>query len=93
MKAIWNNCILADSNDTVVVDGNHYFTQDSVKTEHLQPSDHSSTCPWKGTAKYWNVVVDGEVNENAAWSYPKTKEAALHIQGRVAFWKGVEVVE
>lgn len=93
MKAIWNDQILAESDDTVVVDGHHYFQQNSVKMEYLQPSEHSSVCSWKGTATYWNVTVNDEVNENAAWSYAKTKEAALHIQGRIAFWKGVEVVE
>ncbi len=93
MKAIWNGQLLAESDDTVIVDGHHYFTQNSVNMDLLQPSDHSSVCSWKGTAQYWNVKVDDEVNENAAWSYPKTKEAALHIQGRIAFWKGVEVVE
>lgn len=93
MKAVWNDCTLAESADTVVVDGHHYFKQDSVNMELLRPSSHSSVCSWKGTAKYWDVVVADEVNENAAWCYEKPKEAALHIQGRIAFWKGVKVVD
>jgi len=92
MKAIWKNTIIAESNDGIVIEGNYYFPADSVKKEYLQPSDHHTTCPWKGFASYYNVVVDGEVNENAAWYYAEPKEAAKEIQNYVAFWHGIEVV-
>jgi uncharacterized protein (DUF427 family) len=91
MKAVWRNTVVADSDDTVVVEGNHYFPRDSVLDEYIGPSDHHSTCPWKGEASYYDVVVNGDVNKNAAWYYPEPKEAAENIKGRVAFWKGVEV--
>jgi uncharacterized protein (DUF427 family) len=93
MKAIWKDTVIAESDDTVVVEGNHYFPPDSVAQEILQGSDTTSVCPWKGTASYYSVVVDGETNPDAAWYYPETKDAANNIQGRVAFWKGVQVVE
>jgi uncharacterized protein (DUF427 family) len=93
MKAIWKDTVIAQSDDTVVVEGNHYFPADSVAQEILQSSDTTSVCPWKGTASYYSVVVDGETNPDAAWYYPETKDAANNIQGRVAFWKGVQVVE
>jgi len=92
MKAIWNHVTLAESNDTIVVEGNHYFPSDSVKKEHFQGSDTHTTCPWKGKASYYNIVVHGEVNKDAAWYYPEPKEAAKNIKNSVAFWKGVEVV-
>ncbi|MGH8156785.1 MAG: DUF427 domain-containing protein [Rhodanobacter sp.] len=91
MRAMWNGVVLAESNDTVVVEGNHYFPADSLQHEHFRDSDHHSVCPWKGTASYYDVIVDGEVNANAAWYYPTPKEAARQITGRVAFWRGVEV--
>jgi uncharacterized protein (DUF427 family) len=91
MKAIWNNQIIAESDDTVVVEGNHYFPESAVKAGVLTPTDHHSVCPWKGTASYYSVQVDGQTNENAAWYYPTPKEAAKQITGRVAFWKGVQV--
>ncbi|MCZ6596378.1 MAG: DUF427 domain-containing protein [Planctomycetota bacterium] len=90
-RAIWKDTVIAESNDTVVVEGNHYFPRSAVKAEHLQPSDTTSGCPWKGTASYHHVVVDGEVNADAAWFYPTPKEAAEEIRDRVAFWKGVTV--
>jgi len=93
MKAIWHETTLADSDDTVVVEGNHYFLRESVDRHHLRASDHSSVCPWKGTASYYDVVVDGATNENAAWTYPDPKEAAKQIAGRIAFWKGVAVID
>lgn len=93
MKAIWNGAVLAESDDTVVVEGNQYFPADSIKTEYFQPSETHTVCPWKGTASYYDVVVDGEVNGDAAWYYPETKDAAKEIEGYVAFWKGVEVGE
>jgi uncharacterized protein (DUF427 family) len=92
MRAIWNDAVLADSDDTVVVEGNHYFPADSLRREHFRPSDHRSVCPWKGTASYYDVVVGDEVNAQAAWYYPQPKEAAAQIKGRVAFWRGVVVV-
>ena len=91
MKAIWNNTVLAESNDTVVVEGNHYFPADSLRREHFRATDHHSVCPWKGTASYYDVIVDGDVNAKAAWYYPTPKEAAREIKGRVAFWHGVVV--
>lgn len=93
MKAIWNGQVIAESDDTVVVEGNHYFPRDAVDSAVLVESSHSSVCPWKGTASYYSLSVGGETNENAAWYYPEPKEAAKQIEGRVAFWKGVEVRE
>jgi uncharacterized protein (DUF427 family) len=93
MKAVWNDNILAESDDTVVVEGNHYFPPGSLHSEYFQPSDHTSVCPWKGTARYYDLDVDGQRNEGAAWYYPDPKPAAAEIKGRVAFWRGVEVVE
>jgi uncharacterized protein (DUF427 family) len=91
MKAIWNNEVLAESADTVVVEGNHYFPADAIKTEFFQESSTHTVCPWKGTASYYNVVVDGQVNKDAAWFYPDPKPAAAEIKDRVAFWRGVKV--
>jgi uncharacterized protein (DUF427 family) len=91
MKATWNGAVLAESDDTVVVEGNHYFPAAAIRREHFRPSDTHTTCPWKGVASYYDVVVDGNVNKDAAWYYPETKEAAKNITGRVAFWKGVKV--
>jgi uncharacterized protein (DUF427 family) len=92
MRAIWHDTILAESDDTMVVEGNHYFPAGSLRREHFRSSDHQSICPWKGTASYYDVIVDGDVNANAAWYYPTPKEAARQITDRVAFWHGVEVV-
>lgn len=92
MKALWKGTVIAESQDTVVVEGNHYFPKDSVNTAVLEPSAHTSVCPWKGTAHYYSLNVDGERNENAAWYYPEPKDAARQIRDRVAFWKGVSVV-
>lgn len=92
MKAIWKDVTLAESDDTIVVEDNHYFPPDSVKKEYLKESDTHTTCPWKGEASYYNVVVSDEVNKDAAWYYPEPKEAAQQIKDYVAFWKGVEVV-
>jgi uncharacterized protein (DUF427 family) len=91
MKALWNNQVIAESNDTVVVEGNHYFPLESVKKEFLQPSDTHTTCPWKGLASYYTLEVNGETNEDAAWYYPEPKEAAKEIKNRVAFWRGVQI--
>jgi uncharacterized protein (DUF427 family) len=92
MKAIWKGTLLAASDDTVVVEGNHYFPAETLVREHFRPSATHSVCPWKGTASYYDVVVGGDVNRDAAWYYPEPKPAAQQIGGRVAFWKGVEVV-
>ena len=91
MRAIWNGKVIAESDTTVEVEGNHYFPADSVASEFLEPSDTHATCPWKGEASYYHVVVDGERNADAAWYYPTPKDAAANIKGHVAFWKGVEV--
>lgn len=90
-KATWNGATLAESNDCVQLEGNQYFPADALKRDHFTPSAHTSVCPWKGIAHYYNVVVKGETNANAAWYYPDPKPAAEEIKGRVAFWKGVEV--
>ena len=92
MQAIWNNTVIAESNHTVLVEGNHYFPADAVlHKEQLQPSATHTTCPWKGKASYYTLSVDGSQNKDAAWFYPEPFEAAAHIKGYIAFWKGVEV--
>jgi uncharacterized protein (DUF427 family) len=91
MKAAWKGTVIAESPDTVVVEGNHYFPLASVNPALLEPSSHTSVCPWKGTANYYSLNVNGERNVNAAWYYPDPKQAAAQIKGRVAFWKGVSV--
>jgi uncharacterized protein (DUF427 family) len=91
MKATWNGTTLAESDDTVVVEGNHYFPRSALRDEHFEPSDRHTLCPWKGTASYFDVVVDGRRNAAAAWFYPEPKAAAEEIRDRVAFWHGVEV--
>lgn len=93
MKAIWNGVVVAQSDDTVVVEGNHYFPHASLKQEYFSFSNHRSTCHWKGQAHYYSLFVNGEMNPEAAWTYPEPSEAAAQIKGRVAFWKGVRVVE
>jgi uncharacterized protein (DUF427 family) len=89
--ATWNGSVIASSDDTVIVEGNHYFPVDSVTPGVFVDSDTTSICPWKGTASYHSVVVDGETNKDAAWYYPTPKDAAKEITDRVAFWKGVTV--
>ena len=93
MKAIWNGNTLAESDDTVIVDGNHYFPQDSIRCEYFFDSDHKTVCGWKGEASYYHLRVSGAENADAAWFYPSPKEAAAEIKDRIAFWKGVEVCE
>lgn len=93
IRATWNGAVLAESDATVVVEGNHYFPAMDVHDEFLEPSDTHTVCPWKGTASYRSVVVDGAHNPDAAWFYPDPKEAAAEITDRVAFWKGVAVEE
>lgn len=90
-KASWGGKVVAQSDACVVIEGNQYFPAESVNKQFLAPSDHTSICPWKGTAHYHHLVVDGMRNENAAWYYPHPKEAAKEIQDRIAFWKGVSV--
>jgi uncharacterized protein (DUF427 family) len=90
-KAIWNGQVLAESDKTIVVEGNHYFPPDAVKTEYFQPSETHTVCSWKGVASYYDVVVDGKVNRDAAWYYPDANNAAQHVKGYVAFWYGVKV--
>lgn len=90
-RATWHGQVIAESDETVVVEGNHYFPPDSVDASVLRDSDHTSRCFWKGTARYQDVVVDGEVNPNAAWSYPDPSRAARKISGYYAFWHGVRV--
>lgn len=92
MKAVWNDAVIAESNDTVVVEGNHYFPAESIKREYLLPSDAHTTCHWKGVASYYSLQVDGRINEDAVWYYAAPKPAAAQIRDRVAFWKGVRVV-
>jgi uncharacterized protein (DUF427 family) len=91
MKATWNNATLAESDKTIVIEGNHYFPPDAMKEDHFQPSEKHTICPWKGEASYYNVVVDGQVNKDAAWYYPEPKDAAAEIKNYVAFWRGVLV--
>jgi uncharacterized protein (DUF427 family) len=90
-KAVWNGAVLAESDQGLVVEGNYYFPSDSVSREHLRDASTHTTCPWKGVASYYDVVVDGKVNRDAAWYYPQAKEAAQNIQGYIAFWRGVKV--
>lgn len=91
MKAVWNNQIIAESEDTVVVEGNHYFPPESVKMEYLKKSGNKYTCHWKGVCDYYNIVVNGKINQDAAWIYPNPTPAAKQIKNRVAFWQGVKV--
>ena len=91
VRATWNGQVIAESDDTVVVEGNHYFPQDAVRAEVLAASDTTTICPWKGTASYYSLVVDGEENADAAWYYPTPKDAAAEITDRIAFWRGVQV--
>ncbi len=91
MKAIWNDTVVAESDDTIVIEGNHYFPPASVDSSYLEESSTNTVCPWKGTASYRTVVVDGERNVDAAWYYPEPKDAAAEIAGYYAFWRGVTV--
>lgn len=91
MRATWHDAILAESDDTIVLEGNHYFPRAAMRDEYFRPSETHTTCPWKGEASYYDITVDGEVNKDAAWYYPEVKDAAKQIKGRVAFWKGVKI--
>ncbi len=93
MKAMWSNTILAESDDTVVVEGNHYFPESALRREYFRPSATHTTCGWKGEASYFDVVIGDQVNHDAAWYYPDPKPAAKQILGRVAFWRGVVVTK
>jgi uncharacterized protein (DUF427 family) len=92
MKAVWEGTVIAESPDTVIVEGNHYFPRESVNQALLEPSPHTSVCPWKGTANCYSLNINGERNVNAVWHYSDPKDAAAQIKGRVAFWKGVSVI-
>ncbi|HSU47577.1 MAG TPA: DUF427 domain-containing protein [Arthrobacter sp.] len=91
VRAIWNGKVIAESTDTVVVEGNHYFPREAVKAAYLRDSGKSTFCPWKGQASYHTLEVDGQVNDAAAWFYPDPKDKAKHIEDRVAFWRGVTI--
>lgn len=93
MKAIWNGAVLAHSDDTVIVEGNHYFPPESMNKEYFNESSTQTTCPWKGRASYFDVEVDGQSNQDAAWYYPQPSDLAKGIKDHVAFWKGVEVTQ
>lgn len=93
MKAIWKGTVVAESDDTVVVEGNHYFPHDALDPKYLLPSNTKTMCSWKGQASYYTLFVDGDANPDAVWTYLDPKEAAAEIKGRVAFWRGVQVVE
>ncbi len=93
MKAIWNGTVLAESDETITIEGNHYFPAGSINKEYFKPSETHTVCGWKGTASYYDVVAGGETNRDAAWFYPEPKAEAKEIANHVAFWKGVEVVE
>jgi uncharacterized protein (DUF427 family) len=91
MRAVWKGEVLAESDETRVVEGNHYFPPDSINQEYFKDNDHHTVCPWKGVASYYDVVVEGDVNRSAAWYYPDPSAAAQEIKGYVAFWNGVRV--
>lgn len=90
-KATWNGAVLAESDKCVVVEGNQYFPPDAINKQYFKDSNTHTTCPWKGTASYYSIEVDGQVNKDAAWYYPTTKDAAKNIEGYIAFWRGVKV--
>lgn len=93
MRAVWKGVVIAESDDIVTVEGNAYFPAAALRLDLLRQSDHTSLCPWKGTARYFDLVIGGETNADAVWYYPEPKEAAAEIRGRVAFWKGVSVTD
>lgn len=93
MKAIWNNQMIAESDDIVVIENNHYFPNGSIKKEYFKSSETHATCPWKGEASYYNLDVDGKQNVDAAWYYPEVSTQAQDIKNHVAFWKGVQIIK
>ena len=92
MKAVWNGVVIAESDDTVVVEGNHYFPESAVQRNYLVHSNHRTSCAWKGQARYHSLLVNGDLNPDAVWYYPEPSDAAAEIKGRLAFWKGVQVI-
>jgi len=92
-KAIWNDVVIAESNETVIVEGNHYFPTDSVNQTYLRANEQHTTCYWKGVASYYDIEVNGQTNKGAAWYYPTPSDAAKQIKNRIAFWKGVKVID
>lgn len=93
MKALWKDTVIAESDQTIVVEGNHYFPPDAIHSQYFLDSDTNTVCPWKGTASYYTVSIDGDKNVDAAWYYPEPKSAASEIKDHVAFWRGVQVVD
>ena len=93
MKAIWRDTVIAESNETVVVENNHYFPPNSIKEEHFEKNPNTSVCPWKGTANYYDVVVNGERNADAAWYYATPSKEAENIKGYLGFWRGVKITD
>ena len=93
MKALWKDTLLAESNETIIIENNHYFPRESLVDKYFKPSETTSECPWKGNAKYYTLNINGKRNEDAAWYYPAPKEAAIKIKGYIAFWKGVSIIE
>lgn len=93
MKAIWNGEVIAESNDTIIIEGNHYFPPTSIKEDFFKETATHTTCPWKGVASYYNIEVNGELNKDGAWYYPEVSSLAKGIKGYVAFWNGVEIEE
>ena len=93
MKAIWNGQVLAESKETIVVEGNHYFPPNAINKEYFNSSDYHTSCPWKGKASYYTITVSGQSNIDAAWYYPEPKDEAKNIKNYIAFWKGVEITD
>lgn len=93
MKAVWNHTVIAESDDTVLVEGNHYFPASTLKREYTSFSNHKTMCPWKGEAHYLSLLVNGEMNPDAVWYYPDPKSGAEAVKDRAAFWKGVQILE
>ena len=93
MKAVWNGKVIAESDNTIIVEGNHYFPRSTIRNEFFKNSETNTYCGWKGTASYFTVSIDGEENPDSAWYYPKISNAAKEIEGYVAFWRGVEVIK
>jgi uncharacterized protein (DUF427 family) len=93
VKAIWNGTVIAESDKTVLVEGNHYFPLEAVNQTYLRSNDHHTTCFWKGVASYYDIEVNGQINQSAAWYYPEPSKLAQHVKGYVAFWHGVQVIK
>lgn len=93
MKAIWNGEVIAESDETIIVEGNHYFPRDAIRDDFFEQSNTNTNCAWKGTASYFNVAVGGQKNPDSAWYYPNPTDAANEIKDYIAFWRGIEVIE